>query len=308
MKKVTSWVRSNAAFIFLTIISIYFVFSSTVNVGLQKLNTKELILFICTTLIFGVIITSLVGDTGYEAGKKDDSYIQTRQEAIDYAEKCLPYREEAELYVNREIDKGIVQDRTTALATSGLKYVEVFDENGVYIMSKPTFKELKYRQKKTVIRARLIKKQDFTLFGFAAGKVVGRKPTPNEVDRRKRQAVTLTITRVFMAIVMGSIMFSFIGISFASILYSIYQLLIWIGSGMLTRQKNYNFIVIECREYDQDRIWWLKTFMALSDEDKAELSKEVNKKAIGELPKLEEKVEEQPKEVEEEHTIDTIEK
>jgi len=286
MKKVTSWISGNVAGIFLTIISIYFVFSGTVKVGTQTLNWAELILFICTTLIFGVVISSLVGERGYELGKRDETYIATRKEAVKYAEMCLPYREEAELYVNKEVLKGIKNDRTSMLATCGLKYKEVFDDEGVYIMKKEVFKNLKYRQKKTVFVCRLIKKQDFTLFGFAAGKIIGRKKAPNEVDRRKKQVVTTTILRVFVAVVTGSIMFTFIGLSFASILYSIYQLLIWVGSGMLTRQKNYNFIVIECREYDQDRIWWLKSFLALSQYDKDELTKEANKKAIGEIPLL----------------------
>ena len=286
MKKVTSWLKTNIIGIFLTIISIYFVFSGTVKVGTQTLDFASLVLFICTTLIFGVVISSLVAEGGYVAGKKDPDYIATRTEGVKISEQCIPWRDEAELYVNREIDKSIVNDKTALLASVGLKYVEVFDEKGVYIMKKETFKKLKYRQKKIVIRCRFIKKQDFTLFGFGTGKIVGRKKTPNETERRKRQLVSTTIIRIFIAMVSGSIMFYFIGISFASILYAIYQLLIWFGTGMITRQGNFNFITVTCREYDQDRIWWLKSFMALSQEDKDTLSKEVGKKAIADTPLL----------------------
>jgi len=277
MKKVSSWLKTNIIGIFLTIVSIYFVFSGTVKVGTQQLSWQSLFLFICTTLIFGVVISSLVAEGGYAAGKKDPDYIAMRAQGVKISEECIPWRDEAELYVNREIDKTILNDRTSLLAGCGLKYDEVFDEKGVYILKKEKFKTLKYKQKKVVLRCRFIKKQDFTLFGFGSGKIVGRKKAPNESERRKRQLMTTTITRVFIAIVTGSIMFYFIGFSFASILYAIYQLLIWIGTGMITRQGNFNFITVTCKEYDQDRIWWLKSFMALSKEDKDKLSIEVHK-------------------------------
>lgn len=278
MKVVASWVKRNIIGIFLTIVSIYFVFSGTVKVGTQQLNGQALFLFICTTLIFGIVISSLVAEGGYVAGKKDPDYIATRQLGVNISEQCIPFRDEAELYVNRQIDKTIMNDRTSLLAGCGLKYLEVFDERGVYILKREQFKALKYRQKRTVIKCRLIKKQDFTLFGFGSGKIVGRKKAPNESDRRKRQLMTTTISRVLIAIVTGSIMFYFIGFSFASILYAIYQLLIWIGTGMITRQGNFNFITVTCKEYDQDRIWWLKSFMALPQEDKDKLTEEVGKK------------------------------
>lgn len=295
MKKVSSWLKTNIIGIFLTIVSIYFVFSGTVKVGTQQLNWQSLFLFICTSLIFGVVISSLVAEGGYVAGKNDPLYQQTRQIGVEMSEQCIPYRDEAELYVNREIDKTILNDRTSLLAGCGLKYSEVFDENGVYILTKEQFKALKYRKKRVVIKCRFIRKQDFTLFGFGSGKIVGRKRAPNESDRRKRQLLSTTISRVLIAIVTGSIMFYFIGLSFASILYAIYQLLIWIGTGLVTRQSNYNFITVTCKEYDQDRIWWLKSFMALSQEDKNKLSIEVNKEIrVEEIEQLdEEKQEEQ---------------
>lgn len=261
------WIKRNIIPIFLTILSIYFVFSGTIKVGTQKLNWVELVLFVCTTLIFGVVISSLVAETGYTDGKKDPNFIATRTLAVEWSNKVLPMRDEAELYANDKIKEGIKEDRSEILALAGLKYEEIFNEEGIYILKKSDYKKLKRKQKNAVLRSKMIKKEDFTLFGFASGKLVGRKKAPNETDRRKKKTFSLFAIRIVIAIATGSIMFYYVGISYGAIVYAIYQLLIWFGSGFVSRIGNFNFIVVEMKEYDQDRIWYLKSFYELPNDE-----------------------------------------
>ena len=55
-------------------------------------------------------------------------------------------------------------------------------------------------------------------------------------------------------------MFSFGGFDLAAIIYAAFQMIMWVASGVMKRQSNYNFIVITLRDTDLDRIGYLKSF------------------------------------------------
>jgi hypothetical protein len=116
------------------------------------------------------------------------------------------------------------------------------------------------KQKKSIRQAIRLKKYDFTLFAYSSTKVIGRKKETSETEYRRNSLGKDFIVRVLLAVISGSIMFTFSGFDIASVIYAAFQMVMWIGSGVMKRQQNYNFVVITMRETDLDRIGYLKAF------------------------------------------------
>lgn len=271
--KFFGWFKKHSLSLVVFFISIYFVFSGSFKFVPNEMDWWEKICYLSSTLIFGITISSLVAETGYENAKKTDEFRDTRATAIDYCEKALPKHKEAELYVSKLIDDDIKQERLEILNKAGVWYGDIFDENDIAI--KINKKNYSFKQRNAIKKARKIKKVPFTLFGFTSVKAVGRKEAPSETKRRSKGLVSDFIMRVIITMVSGSIMISFIGISISSIIYACFQLLIWFGSGFIKRIQNYNFILNDVRTYDQDRIWYLKKFLSLTEDEINNLTKEV---------------------------------
>lgn len=271
--RIANWFKQNIIIIFLLILSIYFIFSGAVTILPQELDWWEKLVYIFTTLIFGFVISQLVAEGGYTRGKQNKEFINTKNLYIELGNQIteLGLREEAEEYVSQLIDKDIYKERYTLLAKVGIKYNKVFDEKGVLILTKQEIKQMKKAKRHAIKKALHIKKYEFVLFGFSSTKIVGRKKAPNETERRAKKVSTSFIIKVLIAIASGSVMFSWLGLSLGTLIYSIFQLLIWFGSGLIGYVSNYNFIVNNMKEYNQERIWYLKSFIALSSDEKHKL-------------------------------------
>lgn len=263
--KTLDFFKKNATTLIVVVISIFYIFWGSVELVLKDLKWWELICYVATTLLFGVCITSLVGETGFSAGKENKKYKATRSLLIDYCDVAIPYKEEAIEYVGKEIDKEIKEERTEILHRAGILYNEIFDESGKVVVSQAEIKKRgKYtkKQKKSVRQTIRIKKYDFTLFAYSSVKVIGRKREISEQEYRAKNFGKDFITRILLAVISGSIMFMFNGLTWATIIYSAFQIVLWVSSGIMKRTQNYNFIVVSLRDADLDRIGYLKAFLS----------------------------------------------
>lgn len=279
--KFVNWCRQHIITIVLIFISIYFVFSGSFKFIRNDMDTWSEVCYLASEFIFGLTISSLLGETGYSAAKETEEFQETRRTAIEFCEKALPKHKEAELYVSKLIDEDIRQERLEILNKASVWYDEIFDENASVLIDKKELvktQKYTYQQKRAIRKAVKIKKVAFTLFGFSSVKTVGRKEAPSEQRRRNKKIVGNVISKVLITFVSGSIMISFIGISISSMIYACFQLLIWFGAGVITRIGNYNFIMNDVRDYDKDRIWYLKKFLALETSEIDNLTKEVSEK------------------------------
>lgn len=279
--KVANWCRQHIIPIVLFFISVYFVFSGSFKFIRNDMDIWSKVCYLASEFIFGLTISSLLGETGYTAAKETEEFKETRRTAIEFCEKALPKHKEAELYVSKLIDEDIKQERQEILNKASVWYDEIFDDSANVIVNKKDLaksKEYSMQQKRAIRKAIKIKKVAFTLFGFSSVKTVGRKEAPSEQRRRNKKMISNVISKVLITVVSGSIMISFIGISISSMIYACFQLLIWFGAGVITRIGNYNFILNDVRDYDKDRIWYLKKFLALGEDEVSNLTKEVAEK------------------------------
>lgn len=261
--QVAHFIKTNLSVIVVAIISIFYIFWGSVELQFKNLNWWELICFIATTLVFGISITNLIGESGFAAGKENEKYIATRSLLISWCNALISLKDEAIAYANTEIDKEILDERRTILHRAGIPYHDIFNDNGKVIISREFLKEKgKYtrKQKMSIKQAIRLKKYGFTLFAYSPTKIVGRKREQSEIEFRSRSLGKDFVVRIFLAIISGSIMFSFGGFDLAAIIYAAFQMIMWVASGVMKRQSNYNFIVITLRDTDLDRIGYLKSF------------------------------------------------
>lgn len=263
--KVGKFIRKNLSIIVVSIIAIFYMFWGSVELLPKKLNWWELICFISTTLVFGISITNLIGESGFSAGKLDEGYLATRSMLIEWCDLAIGFKQDAIKYVDKQIDKEIEEERRLILHRAGIHYNDIFDNAGKALITCKSLKasnKYSHRQKKSIRKAINIKKYEFTLFAYSSTKIVGRKREQSEMEFRSRGIGKDFAIRIFLAVISGSIMFSFTTIDIASVIYSFFQMVLWCASGVLKRVQNFNFIAVHQRENDLDRIHYLKDFMA----------------------------------------------
>lgn len=261
--KAVNWLKHRLIPIFLTFVIVFYIFYSTIDVSMADPTAYATFsIRIAITLIFGLLITSLMGEGGYTTGKDDPDFKATRDLAVDYSNKILPRIEEATAFVNKQIEDKVRQKRETILQGGKLAYSDVFDENGVFIYTRKNHKRI---QTKAAKKARKITKKPFDLLAYSDNDALGLEDAPSEVKRRSKKNIKLFGTRTLLAVVSGSVVFSFSGWSIESFIYTLAQLIIWIGAGLIERFDNYNYIVVKVRNYDKERIKYIKEFLAIGD-------------------------------------------
>lgn len=262
--KIKEFVRKNASLFVVFVIAIFYIFWGSVELKFQSLDWWELLVYIFTTLIFGISIANLIGETGFTSGKLSSKYVETRKLLLKWCDATIKYKDEAVAYADNEIQKEICDERKNILHRAGISYSEIFNENGQVILSDKKVLKSKYsrKQNSAIRKAIKVQKCDFTLFAYSSTKLLGRKKEQTETEFRAINIGKDFISRVVMSILSGSVMFTFIGFSVGSIIYACFQMILWTTSGIMKRQTNYNFVVITQRDADLDRIRLLKEFGA----------------------------------------------
>lgn len=267
-KKLGDFIKTNLSVIVVALISIFYIFWGSVELKLKQLNWWELICYVSTTLVFGVCIVNLVGEQGFVAGKKNEKYLATRKLLLKLCDLLITRKDEAEEFVNKEIDKEIQVERENILHRAGIPYNEIFDENGKALITGEFLRKTKKytnKQKKSIKQAIRLKKYGFSLFAYSPTRVIGRKKEQSEQEYRSKSLGKDFAIRIILAVISGSIMFSFGGFDAGAIIYAVFQMIMWIASGVMKRQQNYNFVVITMRDADLDRIGYLKAFAGTLD-------------------------------------------
>ena len=133
--KIKEFVRKNASLFVVFVIAIFYIFWGSVELKFQSLDWWELLVYICTTLIFGISIANLIGETGFTAGKLSPKYVETRKLLLKWCDAAIKYKDEAVAYADNEIQKEICDERKNILHRAGIAYSEIFNENGQVILS-----------------------------------------------------------------------------------------------------------------------------------------------------------------------------
>ena len=274
VRKFGNWLSKNISGIFAILISIFFVFQGLVDIVPTALGIKEQIIMAFTNIVAGFSITSLVGEYGFTSAKNTKVYINQRDSYNDSVKKSLKYREAIEELAKDKAKQNLISARIHILESANLYYGDIFSENGSL---KTDFDIMKYRKDKNFYkklkaynRAVRLKVINVNVFGMASSSTFGLKKEITEKSYRTRKGAKSLIFKVLLGVSSVGVAFVFNGWSIGALIYAFMQIVLWVGFGLIDRQKNFNFVYDEIIPQMNGREIIINEFMNKEDNEKQE--------------------------------------
>lgn len=274
VRDIGNWFSKNLPAIFAILISVFFLFTGVVKVLPTELNWKEQTIMTFVTIVAGFSITSLVGEYGFISAKNSKLFIDTRVEYDKSVRGALKYREAIDQLAKEKAESNLKQLRIHILESVNIAYEDVFNEYGRVITE---FDIYKYKNEKGFVKkvrayhkSIKLKVEDTNIFGLASSSLFGVKKEISEKEYRTKNSAKSLIIKVLLSIATAGIMLQFLGWDIGALIYAFMQVVLWTAMGLITRQKNYNFIMEEIMpQYIGKRIV-IDEFMEMGEDKKAE--------------------------------------
>lgn len=289
VRKVTNWLSKNLSGIFASLISLFFIFQGVVDVLPTTMGIKEQIITAFINIFAGFSITSLVGEYGFTSAKNSKYFIKVREEYNNSVKGALKYREAIEEMAKKRALDNLRDARVHILESANIYYGDVFNSDGSLNTNFDITKYKSDKQYLTKLRAynKAVRKKIVkpNVFGMASSSTFGLKKEISEKEYRTRKGAKSIIFKVLLGVSSVGIMFVFVGWSWGAIIYAFMQIVLWVGCGLIERQKNYNFVYNELVQQMEDRTNIIEEFMKLSDDEKETLLKiaKANKQPIKQI-------------------------
>jgi len=235
------------------LIAIWWVFYGMVEIVPTELSITERVgLVICTSVV-AICYSSLIADGGFQSAKDTDKYKTARSKWYESTKKALPYKKEVSMFAEDIAKQNRVDARTKTLESVGLKYDEIFDKKDNLIVV--GYKYNKYNKKKnpTGYYKEQIKAIRYcthihlfvpdVLAATIDSVKFGLKKQVSEDAFRKKNISFRTLIKLITSIFVTGIMVVYLGLTIESVIYAIFQIALWTGTGVFERQGNYNFII-----------------------------------------------------------------
>ena len=268
-------------------IAIFWVFYGTVEIYPTSLSITDRIIVTICTVALAVSYCDLIAVGGFRSAKESWDY----KEADDKYDKALQRgntkKEEITRYAQDIAKENLKDWRKNNLEANGLKYEDYFDNDLEYIGGDfKKDKSLRRSQKKCIrkcINQRIILPD---IFGFISSKVFGIKKPIDEKQYRRKTSIQNTIIRIIVSVASVGIMFRFLGFSIGSMIYALFQIVLWTASGFSQRIKNFNFIKDTIIPQIKEKTLIINGYMDLSEEKKQKyIVVETNDEEKGEVEK-----------------------
>lgn len=271
-REMGNWLSKNLPAIFAILISVFFLFTGVIKVLPTEMSWKEQTIMTFITIVAGFSITSLVGEYGFTSAKNTNAFINTRKEYDLSVKGALKYREPIDELAKDRAEQNLKTLRIHILESVNIDYDSVFNEYGRLITD---FDIYKYKNEKGFVKKlrayhRAIKSKvvDTNVFGMASSSLFGIKKDITEKEYRTKSSGKSLIIKVLLSVATAGIMLQFMGWDIGALIYAFMQVVIWVAMGLITRQKNYNFIIDEIMpQYIAKRLI-IDEFMQMSDDKK----------------------------------------
>lgn len=288
VRNVGGWLSKNLPAIFAILISAFFLFTGVIKVLPTEMSLKEQTIMTFITIIAGFSITSLVGEYGFTSAKNTSLYRDTTEDYNKAVKGALKYREAIDELAKERAEDNLKKLRIHILESVNISYDEVFNDYGRLITD---FDIYKYKDEKGFVKkirsyhkAVKLKVVDTNVFGLASSSLFGIKKQISEKEYRTKNSIKSLLIKVLLSIATVGIMFQFLGWDWSALIYAFMQVVLWVAMGLITRQKNYNFVIEEILPQINSKELIIKEFMEL-DETKKNIYIEKTKK-IKQLPYL----------------------
>lgn len=272
IRGVGHWFGKNLPGIFVILISIFFLFTGVVKVVPTEMDWKEQTIMTFLTIIAGFSITSLVGEYGFSSAKHSDKFVRCESEYDAAVKEGLKYREPIDELAMEKAEDNLKSVRLHLLEGVNLYYPDIFDDDG---RLKTDFDIMKYKNEKGFTKkyrayhmAVKMKVHNVNVFSMASSSVFGITKEKSEKNYRTETSIRSLLTKVLLSIGTVGIMFQFLGWDVSAFIYAFMQIVLWIAMGLISRQKNFNFIYDEIIPQINSRRLIIEEFLAKSDVEK----------------------------------------
>lgn len=272
VRNVGQWFSKNLPGIFAILISIFFLFTGVIKVLPTEMDWKEQTIMTFVTIVAGFSITSLVGEYGFTSAKKTDKFIRTEEQYDEAVKNGLRYRDAIDELAREKAMQNLTSVRIHALESVNLYYPDIFDEEGrlktdfdIY-----KFKNDKHFTRKLRVYHKVVKMKirDVNVFAMASSSIFGITKETTEKAYRTRSSLKSLIIKALLSIGTVGIMFQFLGWDVSALIYAFMQVVLWVSMGLITRQKNFNFIYDEIIPQIRNRQLIIDEFLVKSDAEK----------------------------------------
>ncbi len=243
--------------------AVVYIFYNVLKLEPTHLNPFILIAQAILAIIAALCIKAGLGENGIIRGYKSEEWNRAKEKYNEKADKALPYIDKADDFYEKEIIEKKIRNRKIRLSSYRMKYETFFDENGDYIEhdiwtphQKKKHLKMGHELPESVIvldlRQRLCLRKCIRLKIFV-------KDMFNEYgadltdDERKEKTDKMQRSMNFRKNFLSAIGFSVAGVYFiptlvwnwGSIIWALFQVLMWTMFGLLDAYDNYAYITNE---------------------------------------------------------------
>lgn len=272
----------NAGYFAVVLISLAYIAGSFVLISQTGKTVYEIIATGVISLIVGILLTGVFRSLGIQKGEEDEKTISTNKLYSETVESCVLKIDLLEDFCELENEKARESIRKKILSQAGLKYSDCFDENGgvksydyeLYSSEaiekenskrqKRKYKKINHRRKRAYYKAVNIKMKLLTPSTLTSTSLKENDPFDfgkTKKEYRSQRNLSDMVTRVFMAIIFGYFGVTFVSeVNFATLIWNILQIVMYITSGVIQMYASYSFIVDEYRLNVIKKIDYLQKF------------------------------------------------
>lgn len=266
------WFTKHISTIFAILISLFFIFSGTVDILPTKLGIKEQIIVAIINIIAGYSITKLIGEQGFTSAKNNIEFVEVRKSYESAVKNAIQYRSAIDEFAKDKAKENLKATRINICESVGLYYYDIFDEEGnlKHDFDITIYKSDKNYHKKVsrFNKCLKLKIQDTSVFSKSGSSKFGIHKRKTEKQYRTKTYTVSAITKLVFGIGSVGVMFVWIGFDLGSVIYSSMQIILWSAFGVIDRLKNYNFIIEEIMPQYVDDELIINEFMSKPESEK----------------------------------------
>ena len=241
-KVIVSKLKEYSLYIIVIIISIWWVFYNAIKIEQADLEIKDIALLTVANIVMGLALTSLIAENGFKKARRTEEYISAKEEYYKAQRDGIKYQREIQEYAYQTAFENIVKIRKSNLEANFIKYEDIFDENDI-VRKDIDLKKYSRQQRKIIRKCLKMKVYLPKIFGNFSSTFFGVKKEISKKEYEARYTTKSFIIKVLLSFFSASVVFTYIGLTWDAVLYALFQLAIWGGSGVMQLTKNYNFII-----------------------------------------------------------------
>ena len=274
---VFNWFKNQIALFIGIGIVIFWIFYGTVAIIPTKMELKDRIGLTICTIGLAVLYCGLISSGGFASAKKTQEFKNAENDNERAMKRGNGKKRQIQYYAIDVATKNLEDNRRNNLEANGLVYEDIFDENGE--LKAKNYQRNRYHKKKnpngyTKKQIKIISKCSKqkiiipTIFGMISSKYFGLKKETTEKDYVRKNTTINTVSRIVLSTASVGFMFEFLGFSIASMIYALFQIVLWTASGFLQRMKNFNFVIDNTIPQMKERTLIIDGYMEMSDKEK----------------------------------------